>query len=208
VRRHAIDATLRRLVPAARVVVAPGLTAGQACTVRLAAAELDLDDDVLVAACDATHLYDADRFESLRLSGRADALVWTYRGEFRVLAAPRSFGYARVNAAGDVEGVSCKTPISDRPLGDHVLSGFFWFCTGRLLMDAIDELVARDVRVNGEFYLDVVPNLLLAAGRSVAAFEVEKYIGWGTPEDYRDFERWERYFEQQRVRTAAQRQAG
>jgi hypothetical protein len=24
-------------------------------------------------------------------------------------------------------------------------------------------------------------------------FEVEKYIGWGTPEDYEDFLKWEKY---------------
>lgn len=194
VRRFAIDAVLRGHFPQARVVVAPGLTAGQACTVRLAADAIDLDDEVLVAACDATHVYDAAAFERLRGDDSIEACVWTYRGEPRVLAKPQSFGWVAVDAAGNVERVSCKRPISDNLLADRVASGFFWFRSARRMMAAIDALVADDERVNNEFYLDVVPNRLIAAGRRVVAFDVAKYIGWGTPEDLQDYQHWQRYF--------------
>ncbi len=194
VRRHAIDVALRGHFPSARIVVTDGLTAGQACTVRLAADSLQLDDEVFVAACDATHLYDEDRFDALRRDPAIDAAIWTYRGEPRVLASPRSYGWVRVDEFGNVAGVSCKQPISERLLADRVVSGFFWFRSARHLMDAIDELVGSGERINGEFYLDVVPNRLIAAGRRVAVFDVEKYIGWGTPEDLDDYRCWERYF--------------
>jgi bifunctional N-acetylglucosamine-1-phosphate-uridyltransferase/glucosamine-1-phosphate-acetyltransferase GlmU-like protein len=194
VRRFAIDKTLRSYFPAAQIVVTPGLTQGQACTVRLAADAIDLNDDVLVAACDATHVYDAQRFAQLRADRTTDAIVWTYRGEPRVLATPKSFGWIRMNEAGDVAAISCKQPISDQLLADRVVSGFFWFRSAQRLMAAIDDLVASNERINNEFYLDVIPNRILAAGGRVTAFDVEKYIGWGTPEDLRDYERWERYF--------------
>lgn len=204
VREFGIDAELRRHLSSAKVVVSPGLTAGQACTVRLAADAIDLDDDVLVAACDATHVYDRARFEALRRNWACDAAVWTYRGEPRVLATPTSFGWVKcreqVSQASEaidpiVQRVSCKQPISDQLLADRVASGFFWFRSGRVLMDAIDRLVASGERSNNEFYLDVVPNLLIAAGLNVRAFEVDKYIGWGTPEDLREYQQWEKYFE-------------
>ncbi len=197
VRRFEIDKTLRNYFPTAQIVVTPGLTQGQACTVRLAADAIDLNDDVLVAACDATHVYDTKQFAQLRSDPPTDAIVWTYRGEPRVLATPKSFGWVRINEQGDVVAISCKQPISDQFLADRVVSGFFWFRSARRLMAAIDDLVASNERVNNEFYLDVIPNRILAAGGRVAAFDVEKYIGWGTPEDLRDYERWERYFTQQ-----------
>jgi len=50
-------------------------------------------------------------------------------------------------------------------------------------------MVAADLRVKGEFYMDTVPNLLVAEGLDVRVFEVEKYIGWGTPRDLEDFRR-------------------
>src|SRR5262245_3720122 len=56
VRQYGIETALREYFPTCEVIVTPGLTAGQACTVRLAQPAIDSDDDVLVAACDATHL--------------------------------------------------------------------------------------------------------------------------------------------------------
>jgi len=195
VTQHRIDKALRRHFPGCEIVVTPGLTEGQACTVRLAKEAADLNDDCLVAACDATHVYDAQRFDALRHDRSIDCQVWTYHGEPRVLTKPSAYGWVQTASNGvDVEQVSCKKPISSDLLEDPVASGFFWFRSGKLLFDSIDELVAQNWRINNEFYLDVVPNLLLAQGRRVANFGVEKYIGWGTPHDFEDYQRWERYF--------------
>ena len=62
------------------------------------------------------------------------------------------------------------------------------------MINYIDKMVARRIRENGEYYMDLVPNLLLEDNRDVQIFEVEKYIGWGTPQDYDDYMKWERYF--------------
>ncbi|HEY2759267.1 MAG TPA: NTP transferase domain-containing protein [Pirellulales bacterium] len=193
--RYEIGKSLRNCFPACRVVVAPGLTQGQACTVRLAESEIDLDEDVLVAACDATHLYDAGRFDQLRRGTAAQCIVWTYRGEPRVLEKPTAYGWVRT-AAGrdDLLEVSCKRPISSNLLNDPVVSGFFWFRSARTMLAAIDKMVAENRRVNGEFYMDVVPNLLIESGRQAIQFQVQKYIGWGTPHDLEDYERWQNYF--------------
>lgn len=193
--RYQIGKSLRNYFPSCRVIVTPGLTDGQACTVRLAESEVDLDDDVLVAACDATHLYDENRFDEMRQDAAVECLIWTYRGEPRVLEKPNAYGWVRTAANGvDVHEVSCKRPISGNLLKDPVVSGFFWFRRARTMFRAIDQLVAEDRRVNGEFYLDVVPNLLIESGRRVAQFQVEKYIGWGTPHDLEDYQRWQNYF--------------
>ena len=196
VRDFGIDRTLRRRFSQCEVIVTPGLTAGQACTVRLAAEALDPSEPVLVAACDNSHLYDAERFRTLTAESRFDCLIWTYRNDFRVLANPRAHGWVRVAPNGvDVLDVFCKQPLSTTPLVDHAVTGCFWFRSAKKMMSGIDRLVASNQRVNGEFYLDVVPNMLIADGAAVGAFEVDKYIGWGTPRDLEDYLRWRRYFE-------------
>jgi hypothetical protein len=147
-----------------------------------------------VAACDNTHLFDAPRWKALTSDPSIDCLIWTYRNDPRVLARPQAYGWVRAEATGHVLRVSVKQPLSLAPLGDHVVSGCFWFRTARLMLTAIDELVARGERVNGELYLDSVPNILLDEHRDVRVFEVDKYIGWGTPEDLEDYLRWQRHF--------------
>jgi len=123
-----------------------------------------------------------------------DAVIWTYRGDPRVLVRPEWYGWVRAAADRTVLEGSVKKPLSAVPLGDHVISGCFWFRSAALLRDGIDRLVASGRRVNNEFYLDAVPELLLARGHRVVVFEVDKYIGWGTPDDLEDFSRWQRYF--------------
>lgn len=195
VRRHQIDELIRLHFPDCRVVVAPGLTRGQACTVRLACDELDPARSVLVAACDNSHLYDAREFERLTRDETLDGLIWTYRRDPRVLVRPEAHGWVRVHRGTTVVSeVSCKLPISHEPLRDHAISGCFWFRTAELMQETIDLSVAGGQTINGEFYLDTVPNLMLRAGRRIEVFEVEKYVGWGTPQDLDDYRRWERYF--------------
>ncbi|MCC7083493.1 MAG: NTP transferase domain-containing protein [Pirellulales bacterium] len=193
--KYELEMALRQYFPSCQVLVTPGLTAGQACTVRLAQSAIDLDDDVLVAACDATHLYDAQRFEILRNDDSIDCIVWTYRGEPRVLSNPTAYGWVRTLPHSDqIVEISCKRPISANLMADSVISGFFWFRSARQMFVAIDQLVAANRRVNNEFYLDAVPQSLIDSGRCVVRFEVEKYIGWGTPQDLEDYHRWEQYF--------------
>ncbi len=210
VREHAIDQRLTDFYPQATVIATPGLTQGQACTVRLASAAVGDDEEVLVAACDNTHVYDAEKFSALRADPTIDAILWTYRHDPRVLVRPTAHGWVQLvgqvfnlskedsgqveNLSYDVAHVCCKQPISDSPLNDHAISGCFWFRRAGDLFAAIDELVASNQRVNNEFYLDQVPNLYVKSGRRVVVFEVEKYIGWGTPRDHRDYQAWERYF--------------
>ena len=193
VREYPVVDVLRRHVPDCRIVTTEGPTAGQAATVRLAADALEPEWPVIVAACDNTHLYDREELTARMADPAVDCLVWTYRGNPRVLVDPGQHGWVRVDGRRVLE-VSCKAPVSEEPLADHVVSGFFSFRSARLMIDTIDAMVAAGLRVNDEYYMDMVPNLLIAGGRRVEVFEVEKYIGWGTPADLEDFRKWERYF--------------
>jgi NDP-sugar pyrophosphorylase family protein len=191
VEHYGVDRVLRRYLSGCEVVRTPGLTAGQACSVRLATDVLQDDEDVCVAACDNTHIYDQKAFQGL-VSAGPDCIVWTYRREPRVLVHPEWYGWVRVQ--GDrVREISVKRPISDHLLDDHVVSGTFWFRSVRLMAAGIDSVIASGQRVNNEVYLDSVANALTQRGYDVRVFEVDKYIGWGTPADLEDYHLWSRY---------------
>lgn len=191
VRDYDIDVLLREEIPDCRIVVAPGLTEGQACTVLLAESEIDADRPVLVCACDNTHIYDRAKFAAACQTG--DVLIWTYRNEPRVLARPHWYGWVVADAEGRVSRVSVKQAISEDPLNDPVVSGTFWFRRAGAMFDGIRQSIVKNERVNNEFYLDAVPGSLAEAGSDVRVFEVEKYIGWGTPDDVEDYHRLYRY---------------
>ena len=51
-------------------------------------------------------------------------------------------------------GVSVKVPISDNPYNDHAIVGTFWFKKVAYFNKALENLLDKDIRVNGEYYVD------------------------------------------------------
>ena len=45
-------------------------------------------------------------------------------------------------------------PISANPIGDHAISGCFSFQKAGRMIDYIDRMIAQNIRIRGEFYLD------------------------------------------------------
>lgn len=182
VRQAAIDRELERHFSPARVLMVDRLTTGQASTCLLAAGELRPDDMLTIGACDNGMSYDPGALAACWRDG-ADAVIWTFRGNPAVLVDPSMYGWVAVDTAGRVTGVSCKSPLSDRPMEDHAVIGTFSFRRASDFLRAAERTIALDRRVNGEFYLDVVMDQAVAEGLHVRVLEVEEYVCWGTPSD-------------------------
>lgn len=194
IRDHGLERVLTEWLPNCTIVIAPELTEGQACTVALAAPHLDPQEPVLVAACDNTHAYDPHKFARTIREPGLDAVVWTYSGEARVLVRPQYYGWVAADETGRALRIGVKETVSATPERDEVISGTFWFRSADFMLEAVGRLIARNQRVNGEFYLDSVASLLLAEKRVVKTFQIDKYVGWGTPDELADYCRWRDYF--------------
>ena len=48
-------------------------------------------------------------------------------------------------------------------------------------------MIAKDIRVKGEFYVAPVYNEAIADGKKIKIFDVDKMMGMGTPEDLQNF---------------------
>jgi NDP-sugar pyrophosphorylase family protein len=202
-----VDRSLGSLPPAARVLTVgrlevpgtetlriTGTTAGQASTCLLAKDRLDPAQPVLIAPCDAAMVYDESAWRALTTDPTVDCLVWAFRNHPHANRHPQQYGWIQTNAAGAIERVSCKAALSDTPERDLGVIGAFWFRQARFLWDAIEEMIRREIRVNGEFYVDTAINVLLEQGRRARAFPVRHYLCFGTPDDVRTYEYWHRYF--------------
>ena len=65
-------------------------------------------------------------------------------------------------------------------------------------------MIAANDRINGEFYVDQVFKHMLSAGLKVVVFEIDRYICWGTPEDYEIYEDtisyWKAFLDGEKIR--------
>ena len=171
-----------------------GPTEGQACSCLLAPL-IDPDAPLLIAPCDAATVFDERAYAALTADPNVNCLVWTFRNHPHANRNPRQYGWVKTDADGWIEGVSCKTPISADVTKDPGVIGTFWFRKGRFFLEAADALIAQNLRVNNEFYVDSSISVLVNQGRRARVFDVRHYVCFGTPDDVRTYEYWNGYIE-------------
>lgn len=188
-----LASTLQGAYPGCSIVPLNAVTEGQACTIELGLTDDDLEHPLCVAASDNGMLYDTAAYAALATHPEVDAIIWTFRGHPSAQVNPKAYGWVRTE--GDVAtGVSVKVPISETPQHDHAIVGAFSFARARYFVEGLKDLYARDERVNGEFYADSVMGALIRLGYRVRVFEIEDYIGWGTPNDLRTYQYYQSLF--------------
>jgi len=192
--RYPLGAALKSAYPGAEIEVLDTVTEGQACTCERGLSGADPEAPLLIGACDNGMMWDSDEYRLLIDDSGVDAIVWSFRRHASGERNPGMYGWIRVDQDNNVMGVSVKSPISGNPYEDHAITGSFYFRKARYFLEALSGLYRKGTRVNNEFYVDNCINELVAAGRRAKVIETSHYICWGTPDDLRTFEYWQRFF--------------
>ncbi len=189
----AVERKLRSTFVGSRIDKLDTVTQGQAITTQLGLAGLDPAKPVTVGACDNGILYDVDALNDALSDGLSDVLIWIVRGHADGIRNPHAFGWVLTDIDGAVTGVRVKGTPEDPSRAPMIIGAFTFMRAGDLDL-MVDALVERDGRVNGEFYLDSVIDDCLNAGLRVRLFEVNGYMGWGTPNDLNTYNYWQSCF--------------
>lgn len=188
---------LSALYPEAIIKTIDRVTEGQACTALIGMDALEGKvgtncSPITIGACDNGALYDVEFFSKLVQDPSVDVIVWGVRGYPNAIRNPKMFGWIDA-VEGHVRSISVKTPL-DKPASDPIVLGTFTFRSAADFRRALDRLIARNGRINGEFYIDSLINDAIALGLKCRLFEVDSYLCWGTPNDLRTFEYWQSCF--------------
>lgn len=187
-----VEDAIRACYPRAAFITAERLTEGQACTCMLARDMLDPEEPLLIAGCD--NGMDIDRAAYDALTKECDCIVFTYRHNEAVLRNPNAYGWIIADAQGNITGTSIKKAISDTPMEDPAVVATFWFRQAKIFLEATEKMIAENDRINGEYYVDQVAKHVLDLGYSAKIFDIDRYVGWGTPADYEGYQKtWEYY---------------
>lgn len=188
---------LKALYPDAIIKTIDKVTEGQACSAligfdALAEQGKAVSGAITIGTCDHGALYNADKFNQLANDPAVDVIVWGVRGYPNAARHPQMFGWIDAED-GIIRTISVKTPL-ENPATDPVVLGTFTFRKAEDFRRALERLIARDGRINGEFYIDSLIDDAIALGLHCALFEVDSYLCWGTPNDLRTFEYWQSCF--------------
>ena len=155
-------------------MVVDQLTEGAACTVLLAKDYINSGESLIIANSDQIMEYSPQNFTlltELSCSVHPD-FIWTFN------ATNPKWSFARTDDMGRIVEVAEKNPISN-----IATCGVYYWDQGYAFVSCAEEMIRRDIRVNGEFYVCPVYNVCIERGRRVYPFYVDKMWGLGTPED-------------------------
>jgi NDP-sugar pyrophosphorylase family protein len=194
VSEHNIDKEIKQSYPNANIITTDGVTEGQACTCELAVQELEPDTPILISACDNGACYNEKKFLDLVNDESVDVIVWSFRNNQTSKVNPNMYSWLDVDDEGNIHGVSCKKFDGGNPLERHAIIGTFYYRRANDFLEGLEANYFHDERTAGEFYVDDVINRNVQAGLTVKVFEVDNYICWGTPNDYKTYNYWREYF--------------
>ena len=103
------------------------------------------------------------------------------------------FGWVIETEMQEVSSVLVKE-IPPDPTSDAMIVGTFTFKRAADYIRCAESLLARNGRINNEFYIDSLLKDALDIGLTVVTFNVDSYVGWGTPNDLKTFEYWQSCF--------------
>ena len=166
---------LERLAPGCAVVTVDHITEGAACTVLLAEQYINNQDALMIANSDQYVDMDIDQY--LEALGEYDGLIMT------MPASDPKWSFIRFDENGLVTMVREKEVISN-----EATVGIYNYRHGSEFVTYAHQMINKNIRVNGEFYVAPVYNEMIEAQKRITYHNVGPGMyGLGIPEDLQKF---------------------
>ncbi|MBR2990716.1 MAG: glycosyltransferase family 2 protein [Solobacterium sp.] len=178
-KEYGLAEALNAMAPGCRIVTVDHVTEGAACTVLLARDFINNDDELMIANSD--QYVDIDINDYLKALKEHDGLIMT------MPADDPKWSYIKYDDQGFVTMVREKEVISDQ-----ATVGIYNYRRGRDFVTYAEQMIRKDIRVNGEFYTAPVYNEMIDDGKKIVWYDIgEKMHGLGIPADLEIFEKLE-----------------
>ncbi len=169
---------LEMISPGCVVLTVPKVTEGAACTVLVAEEYIDNDDELMIANSDQFVNLDINDYLSKMLD--CDGLIMT------MTANDPKWSFIKYDNSGNVTMLREKEVISN-----EATVGIYNFKHGSQFVKAAKEMIAQNLRVNGEFYVAPVYNILIDNGQIIHYYNIgtvdNGMYGLGIPSDLNKF---------------------
>ncbi len=166
--------------PGCVIVPVDRVTEGAACTVLLAKEFINSDDPLMLANSDQWVDLDIDDYLAAMGRQRADGLIMTMEAD------DPKWSFVGLDRNNFVTRVVEKEVISD-----EATVGIYNFRRGSDFVCAAERMIAKNLRVNNEFYVAPVYNEMIADGARIAIYNVGRegdgMYGLGIPSDLEEF---------------------
>jgi dTDP-glucose pyrophosphorylase len=172
--KYHLDDVLDEIAPGCSIVEVDGLTEGAASTSLIAKDLINNDTPLVIANSD-------------------QIIKWDYRGFLGALLIGFD-GVTAVFEASDPKWSYVKsswnlvTEVAEKQaISNQANVGLYGWTRGSDYVKYAEQMIAKDIRTNGEFYIAPVYNEAIADGKKITTWAVDEMHGVGTPEDMNDY---------------------
>lgn len=176
--KYNLNYLLPLIAPNCDIVQVDGITEGAACTTLLAKEFINNEQPLLMANSDQFIQWNSGETLYAFNNENIDGAIITFE------ATHPKWSYAKVGSDGFVSEVAEKKPISK-----NATVGVYYWKKGSDYVKYAEQMIAKNIRVNNEFYVCPVFNEAIQDNKKFRIFEIEKNGMWGigTPEDLNYF---------------------
>ena len=171
------------------------ITEGQACTCELAFKNFDinLENPILISACDNGVYYNINEYNKLVEDPDVDIINWSFSNHPTSKLNPQMYAWLDVDENNYIKRTSIKKSFNDCE-NKYAIIGTMLFKKGKYFLEGLDLIYKDNIRTNNEFYVDNLIVPLINKGYKIKIFNVDNYLCWGTPNDYKTYNYWLEYF--------------
>lgn len=174
--KYNLQYLLNLIAPNCNIVQVDGLTEGAACTTLLAKEFIDNDSPLIMANSDQFVEWNSNECLYAFNADGVDGGIITFN------ATHPKWSYVKIGNDGFVSEVAEKKPISN-----NATVGIYFWKRGSDYIKYAEQMIEKNIRTNGEFYVCPVFNEAISDGKKIRVKEIERMWGIGTPEDLNYF---------------------
>ena len=176
--KYSLKHTLNLIAPNCEIITIDELTEGAACTTLLAEEYINNNSPLLLANSDQFIEWDSNKFMYSMIADEIDGGILTFP------STHPKWSYAKLDEKGFVSEVAEKVPISE-----NATVGIYYWKHGADYVKYAKQMIDKDIRVNGEFYVCPVFNEAIQDKKKIkiSSIKGEDMWGLGTPEDLNYF---------------------
>lgn len=175
-KNYSLRGLLEGEAPGCKIIEVGQVTEGAACTVLLAKDFINNQDQLMIANCDQYIDVNINEYLATLNDPLADGLIMTMK------ANDNKWSFIKLNEQNEITLVVEKEVVSD-----EATVGIYNYQRGSDFVLAAEKMIAKNLRVNNEFYVAPAYNEMIEDRKSIKYFNIgslgKGMYGLGTPED-------------------------
>ena len=162
------------------LIIIPSVTEGQAISAKIGIEHIEKNSSLPVNVLSSDNAFTPEVFyEAFKKSSKGEVIVWIAKDYPISQLNPKQYAWINLKEK--------KVIKKNAPPNFHewdLITGNFTFRNRDVALNLINELEDKNLRVNGEFYLDSLIELAFDNQLDVQTVAIRNFIAIGTPEEY------------------------